>query len=126
MLSFTDQQIHDFLAGLLTLLLVAWGLYLLLRWLRRSRPDMSIGVPIGVALGLRVISAIAVTSSSAASTLRGGDEVGFLASSHAISHTPFLSSQWTDALTGKLFEFVFAGQILVLDSSQTVLRIAQS
>src|SRR4051812_4666487 len=99
--SFTDQQIHDFLVELVTLGVVAWGLYLLLRWLRRSRPDLAIGVPIAVAVGVRVVAAFAVSLSGAASTLRGGDEAGFFLSSQRIAETPFLSTGWTDALTSK-------------------------
>src|SRR5512144_2888473 len=114
MLSFTDQQIHDFFAGLVTLAAVAWALYLLFRWLRRTRLDLAIGVPISVALGLRGLVAIGVSSTGAGSSLRGGDESFFLFQSPLFVHTHFLGSGWTDALTGKLYEFVFAGQIRVL------------
>jgi len=124
--SFTDQQIHDFLAGAVTLGVVVWGLYLLFRWLRRSRQDLAIGTPIAIALGIRVLTAFGVSSSSVASTLRGGDEAGFFLVSQHISGTAFPGSQWTDALTGKLYEFVFASQIGLLDSTQTVLRISQA
>src|SRR4051794_2719294 len=126
MLSASDQQTHDFLAGLLTLFAVSWGLYMLIRWLRRTRPELAIGTPIAVAFGFRVIAAFAVSSTGVASTLRGGDEIGFFDQAQAFSHTPFLSTPWTDALTGKLYEFVFAGQIVTLDSTQTILRISQA
>jgi hypothetical protein len=126
MLSFTDQQIHDFLAGLVTLAVVGWLLYLLVRVLRRSRPDLAIGFPIAVALGIRVLTAIGVSSTGAGASLRGGDETFFVGNSHFISHTQFLGSQWTDALTEHLYEFVFAGQIKLLDSPDLVLRITQA
>jgi hypothetical protein len=126
MLSFTDQQIHDFLAGLVTFAVVVWGLYLLLRWLRRTRPDLAIGKAISVAVGVRILGAFAVSSTGLGSTLRGGDETFFLFGARQISDTPFLSSQWTHALTSKLFEFAFAGQMVTLDSPQTVLRITQA
>ena len=126
MLSFTDQQIHDFLAGLVTLAVVAWALYLLLRYLRRTRLDLAIGGPIALALGLRVLAAIGVDSTGVASSLRGGDESFFLFQSHGFAHTHFLSSDWTDALTGKLYEFVFATQLRILDSPDLVLRITQA
>jgi hypothetical protein len=125
-LSFTDQQIHDFLAELVTLAVVVWVLYLMLRWLRRSRPELSIGVPVAVAFGLRIVTAFGVSSTGVASSLRGGDELVFLGFARSISPTPFLNSQWRDALTSKLYEFVFAGQISALDSTQTVLRISQA
>jgi hypothetical protein len=126
LLSLTDQTVHDWLAGLVTLCGVAWLLFLLLRWLRRSRPDLAIGTPIAVAFGLRVFTSIAVSSTGIAQTLRGGDELFFLDQARAITGTPFLGSDWTNALTEKLFEFVFAGQLLTLDSPDTALRIAQA
>jgi hypothetical protein len=125
-LNYSDQQIHDFLAGALTLAVVIWALYLLLRWLRRTRPELAIGAPIGVALGLRVVAAFGVSSTGVAASLRGGDEVGFFVVSRVIADRPLLGTAWTDALTGKLYEFVFAGQIWALDSTQTVLRISQA
>ena len=125
-MNFSDHQIHDFLASLVTLAVVVWGLYLLIRWLRRSRPDLAIGLPIGVALGVRVVSAIAVSSTGTAASLRGGDEAGFVFNARVISETPFLSPHWTDALTTKLHEFVLASQVLVLDSPDTALRFSQA
>jgi hypothetical protein len=123
--SFSDQGTHNLLAGLVSLGVVAWGLYLLLRFLRRSRPDLAIGRPIFAAVAVRVIAALVVGSSGVATTLRGGDEIGFLARSHEIANTSFFSQRWTDALTGKLFEFIFAGQIAILDSNQNAIRFVQ-
>jgi hypothetical protein len=125
-LSFTDQQIHDWLAGLVTVAVVGWALYFLLRGLRRTRPDLAIGAPIGLAFGIRVLAAIGVSSTGAAATLRGGDEVYFVGLSRSITHTTFLGSDWTEALTKHLYEFVFAGQIKALDSPDLVLRFAQA
>jgi hypothetical protein len=124
--NFTDQQIHDYLAGLVTFAVVAWGLYLLLRWLRGGRPGLAIGAPISVAVGVRVLAAVGASWTGAGASLRGGDETFFLGNSHSITHTSFLSSQWTDALTKHLYEFIFAGQMKVLDSPDLVLRITQA
>jgi hypothetical protein len=126
MLSLTDQQIHDYLAGLVTLAVVSWLLYLLFRRLRRTRLDLAIGVPIAVALGLRILAAIAVSSTGAGASLRGGDEKFFLFESRLFDHTTFLGSDWTDALTKHLHEFVFAVQLRILDSPELVLRITQA
>jgi hypothetical protein len=122
----TDQQIHDYLAGLVTLAAVAWALYLLLRWIRRTRPELAIGIPISIAVGLRVFAAIGVSSTGAAASLRGGDENFFLGHSHFITQTTFPGTPWTDALTKHLSEFVFAGQIKLLDSPDLALRITQA
>src|SRR4051812_12600141 len=98
----------------------------MLRWLRRSRPELTIGVPVAVAFLVRILTAFGVSSTGVASSLRGGDEDVFLGASRLLSSNPFPNSPWRDALTGKLYEFVFASQIWALDSSQTVLRITQA
>src|SRR5581483_3576391 len=125
-LNFTDQQVHDFLAWGVTLAVVGWALVALLRWLRRTRPALSLGAPVATALGVRIIAAFGVSATGLGASLRGGDEVGFFINSQYISHTPFLSAQWTDVLTGKFYEFVFASQILVIGSTQTILRVSQA
>ena len=125
MLSLTDQTIHDTLAGLVTLCAVAWGLYLLLHWLRRTRPELVLGTPVAVAVGLRVLAATAVTATGIGSTLRGGDESFFLEGANEISNSALSGTLWTDALIGSLFKFVFAGQLWILDSSDLALRITQ-
>ncbi len=121
----TDQQIYDVLAGALTLLLVAFGLYVLVRFLARSRPGLAIGVPIAAALGLRVIAAAGVSLTSIASELRGGDEVGFVEEAGAIADSGVGSPDWTTALVETLHEFVIAVQLWALDSPDFVLRIAE-
>jgi hypothetical protein len=122
----TDQTIHDVVGGLVTLSVVAWGLFLFLRRLRRSRPGLAIGTPVAIAVGLRILTAIAVSATGVGSSLRGGDESFFLNTAAIISNTAFLSPDWTDALTGELFNFAFAAQMEVLDPSETVLRITQA
>ena len=123
---FTDQGVHDFLVGLLTLSIIGWVLYLLIQRLKRTRPDLAIGIPVAVALFARVLAAIAVSSTGAASTLRGGDEQYFLQQSHLFLHYSFFGSQWTDALTSNLYEWVFAVQLKAFDSPDLVLRITQA
>jgi hypothetical protein len=125
-LNFTDQQIHDYLAGLVTLAVICWLLYFLLRALRGTRWDLAIGVPVAVALGLRVLAAIGVGSTGVASTLRGGDEDFFLFEANEFVHRSFFGSDWTNALTSNLYEWVFALQIRLLDSPDLVLRITQA
>ena len=124
--SFTDEQIHAYLTGFVTLAVVVWALTLLLRFLRRRRPDLSIGLPVFIALGLRILAAMAVSSTGAGASLRGGDETFFLFESREINAAHFLSTAWTDALTKHLHEFVFASQLRLIDSPDLVLRISQA
>jgi len=122
----TDQPIHDFLVELITLGVVAYLLILVVRWLLRSRPDLSIGTPIAVAFLTRIFAAAGVAQLSFAQTLRGGDELTFLGSAHQTIGTPFGSSLWIHQLTHHLFVFVFAGQLSLFDSPDLALRTTQA
>ena len=93
--------------------------------LRRGRPELSIGLPIVVAFGLRLISLVALPLTGIERTLRGGDELGFLASAAETASSIFGSGAWLDSLTGSLYEFVFATQIALFDSPELTLRITQ-
>ena len=107
--------------------MVAWGLYLLLRWLRGTRPDLAIGAPISVAVGMRVLAAVGVSSTGVASTLRGGDEVGFLFGAQPDQPYPLpWARSGPTRSPSDLYEFIFAGQMRVLDSPDLVLRITQA
>ena len=121
----SDQQIHDILAGALTLAVVGLGLYALVRLLARSRPGLAIGIPIGIAVGLRLLAAAGVSLTSIASELRGGDEFTFMRDATHIAHSTFASSDWTSAIVNDLHEFVLAVQLWALDSPDYVLRIAE-
>jgi hypothetical protein len=120
-----DSAIHQALATLVTLLLCGYVVMLLYRALRRGRPGLSIGLPIAVAFGLRLALVAALPFTGIERTLRGGDERGFLASSAETASSSFGSGAWLDALTGALYEFVFAAQISLFDSPDLALRITQ-
>ena len=120
-----SDGIHDALVTLVTLLLCGYGVILLYRLLRRGRPDLSIGLPIAVAFGLRLISLAALPLTGIERTLRGGDELTFLANSEETASSAFGSGAWVDSLTGSLYEFVFATQIALFDSPEATMRITQ-
>ena len=121
----SDAAIHDRIVELITILVVAYGLALLVRRLRRTRPGLAIGAPVAAAVALRVLAASAVSSTSIAGTLRGGDEFTFLFHAEEISQTSFGSADWTTALTQDLHEFAIALQMWALDSPEAALRIGQ-
>jgi hypothetical protein len=121
----TDQQIYDVLAGFATALLVGYALYLLVRFLARSRPGLAIGVPITAAAVIRGLAAVGVSTTSIGSELRGGDEDFFLGQAHDIAQSGLASSDWINALTGELHEFVLAIQVWAFDSPELVLRFAE-
>ena len=120
-----NDGMHDVLVGLVTLLLCGYGVLVLYRVLRRGRPQLSIGLPLLVAFGVRLISLVALPLTGIERTLRGGDELSFLAGSAGTASSPFGSQAWLDSLTGSLHEFVFATQIALFDSPELTMRITQ-
>ncbi|MGH2951064.1 MAG: hypothetical protein ACRDKX_03370 [Solirubrobacterales bacterium] len=121
----TDQRIYDVLAGTVTVLLFAYGLVLLVRFLARSRPGLAIGVPIALAFAFRIVAAAGVSLTSIGSELRGGDEILFTDNARGIADTTFGSGEWISALTGTLHEFVIAVQVWAFDPPEFALRIGE-
>jgi hypothetical protein len=121
----TDQVLYDGLAVLVTVLVVAYAVYLLLRWLRGSRPNLPIAAPIAVALALRVVAAVGIYLAGAQG-LFGSDEQRFLAEAQDIAATPFMSGPWIEPLGGELYKFVFAVQFSILDGPELALRVTQA
>src|SRR4029079_15071622 len=103
----------------------AVGLWMLVRTLERDREGFAIGIAVATAVAVRVIASTAVSLTSIERFLRGGDEVAFLNISSNIAHMAFGSPQWTGALTGNLYEFIFATQIGLFDSPSQAMRVAQ-
>jgi len=120
-----DTTIHDVAVFAITLLVVAYGLWMLVRTLERGREGFSIGFAVATAVAIRVIASMAVSLTSIERVLRGGDELAFLKVSGNIAHTAFGASPWIDSLTGNLYEFIFATQIGLFDSPTQAMRVAQ-
>jgi hypothetical protein len=120
------QRFTDVLTTLVTFAIVALVIALVLRALRRSRPELEIGIPISVALALRVVGAMIVSLTGVGSSLRGGDELAFLFKADVVTRSAFGSSDWTHALTNDLHVFVIAVQRAALDSPDMALRVTES
>lgn len=73
---------------ILTTLFVGGVLWFLVRKFRRSRPDLRIGGPIAVGLGLRLAAIAGIGLTGLGSTLRGGDETTFLYYANYLAHQP--------------------------------------
>lgn len=121
-----DHILYDVLAAVTTLVAVAYLLRLLVVRLRRARPDLSIGRPVAAALVLRVAAAASVSLTAVGPALRGGDEVAFLGAARELSEAPLGSPAWGEALTGELYNFVFAVQLFAFEPPELALRITQA
>jgi hypothetical protein len=121
-----DSSVINIECVIITALSVAFGLALLLRLLRRSRPEFSVGVPLAVGYMLRLLVIAGVSATGIGATLRGGDELGYLSSAHHIAGLSWTSGQWlpTDHQSF-LHVLLFAAQLRILGSPEGALRIAQ-
>jgi hypothetical protein len=92
--------------------------------LRRRRPQLAIGFPIAVALGIRLLAIAAVTSTGLETALRGGDEQTFLYWAHRLAGSPFGHGFYPHGHY-PLHTVVFALQLKIGDFSNGALRITQ-
>jgi hypothetical protein len=79
---------------MLTVLVVGYFLWWLVRRLTRSRPELQIGWPLGIGFGLRMAAIAGIGLTGLESTLRGGDESTFLQWAHYLSRQPFGHGYW--------------------------------
>src|SRR3954454_9302021 len=73
-----DETILNAERVVLVVLVVAWVLWALIHTLARTRPDLSIGVPVAVGVGVRLAAIAGIGATGLNSSLRGGDETTFL------------------------------------------------
>jgi hypothetical protein len=96
------------LAGACALALVLW-------FVRRSRPDLRIGIPIAVAFGVRILAATGIGQTDVAPELRGGDENTFQFRGEALASEPLFSPESLDKLVSQLHTFLISIHHRVLD-----------
>ena len=107
-INLSDRSLYLDECVLIALILGAYAVWLLVAWLRRSRPGLRIGRAVAVAFLLRLIAAAALGSISIGSQLRGGDEDTFLARAHELVNHSITSSASLDSLTSELHTFLFS------------------
>jgi hypothetical protein len=121
-----DSSVIEVECVIVTALGVAFGLALALRALKRSRPELAVGTPLAVGYVLRLLVIAGVSATGVGSTLRGGDELAFLADAHRVAGLSWTSGEWLPTNHQSfLHVLVFAAQLKTLGSPQDALRIAQ-
>lgn len=110
---------------ILALLIVIGTLACAIRRLRRRRPDLRIGLPIAVGVGLRLLAVVAINATgSLQSQLRGGDEQTFLSLARVLASAPWGTASLPHG-PYQLQTVVFAVQFKLGDLSTTGLRVTQ-
>jgi hypothetical protein len=121
-----DATVINVECVMITALAVAFALIWLLRRLRRTRAELSIGKPLAVGFVLRVLVVAGVSLTGVGSTLRGGDEITFMKQAHQIAAFPWTSGQWFPwNHASYLHVLVFAAQLKLFGSPEGALRITQ-
>jgi hypothetical protein len=120
-----DSLVNQAEGVILATVLGAYVLGLIVRLLRRSRPDWRPVGPLAVGLALRLAAIAGVSASGLAATLHGGDETGFLANARLIAAAPFSSSVWTPGGAYHLHEIVMALQVKLAGLGESALRVTQ-
>src|SRR4051794_3150758 len=122
----SDQTLYDVVSTLLTGAMSAAAIFALVRGLRRSRPDLAIGVPISVAFGVRVLATAAVSLTAVAREIRGPDELGFLGQARELVVQGITAPASLHVLTSAFQTWTFAFQLRVLgDVPDLALRMTQ-
>ncbi len=121
----SDTTLQSALVAILTGIVVAFGLWQVMRHLQRRHLGLAIGLPLAVGFLARVVTVIAVDGTGLSTTLRGGDEIAFRKGAASLAALPLSSPEWLTEITTRLHVAVFAGQIRLLDSPPTALRIVQ-
>jgi hypothetical protein len=122
-INLSDRSLYLDECFLIALVLGAYALWLLVRWLRRSRPGLAIGKPVAVAFGLRIIAAAALGSLSFGADLRGGDETTFLNHAHALLTQALTSGKALDTMTGELHTWIFSLNFRIFNPDPPVLML---
>ena len=84
--------------GLAVLLMALTLSYAVVR-LRRSRPDFNVGVPVAVAVAIRLWAIAGIAATGSASTLRGGDELTYMNYARQLA---IPRGAWASARTGRI------------------------
>jgi hypothetical protein len=119
----TDTNIAAETVILATLLSMG-VLWFVLHRLRRGRPGFTVGFPLGVAFGIRLLAIAGVSSTGLQSALRGGDETTFLSFARLLAADPFGHGYYPHGQY-PLHVVTFAMQIKFGHFSEGAMRITQ-
>jgi hypothetical protein len=133
----SDHGLYAAEGVVLTTLIGVFMVWLASRALERRRPGLSLARPMIIAFAARIIGAAALGLASFGSSIRGGDEPGFVFQAHFIAAMPFSSSTWLQSLIGRgtlhtahgaitlsgsLHIFLMALQVRLFDASVLAMR----
>ena len=120
----SEKLLSDVQGLILTAIVVGGILAIVVKRMRVTRPGLAITLPIVVAVGLRLLTIVAINSTGVQAQLRGGDETTFLTYAHAIAASPW-GRGFLPHGSYQLQTEVFAAQIKLFNLDPTALRVTQ-
>jgi hypothetical protein len=120
----SDHLLYQVEGFLLVLSVATYGLWLLVKRLRRGRADLQIGAAIAVAMLVRLAAAGALSLLPNSRAFRGPDELVFLENAQEISDSSLGSILTGHGITS-LHEWLFALQERLFEASDLTLRLTQ-
>jgi hypothetical protein len=108
----------------LAILFVGLVLMAAIKRLRRVRPGMLIGLPLGVAFGIRLLAIVGINATGLGSSLRGGDETTFLDLAQTLAAQPLGHGDFPHG-PYQLQTVLFALQIKLGFLNVTAMRVTQ-
>lgn len=120
----SDVMLRRVEALILVGAVVAYVLAFVITRLRRRRPDLRIGLPVAVGVGVRLLAVAGINATSVSASLRGGDEQTYLGFANILAGTPW-GRGFLPHGPYQLQTVVFAAQIKLADLSPTAMRVTQ-
>lgn len=109
---------------ILVTLLVSGFFFYLHRRFRRTRPDFSVGKPFVVAFGLRLAAIVGISATGLSKSLRGGDELTFMALARDLAAQPLGHGDFPHGLY-QLHTVIFALELKLGFLTEGAMRVVQ-
>ena len=103
----SEEQLYELMCQLVALLGGAFLVIFANSRLRHKHRGLAIGNALAAAFFIRTLAAFGLESTSAAYTLRGGDEITFIGHAQSLARWDFLSTATFDAFTHEFHVWVF-------------------
>jgi hypothetical protein len=120
-----DSSLFENLCLVLWAFVLGWGGVLLYRLLRRSRPNLGVGMPLVLGAAIRVAVAASVSLTSYGAILRGPDEQTWLENASAVTREGPFSELGIDELTTSFHVWIIAVQNVIGPVPELSLRMVQ-
>ena len=119
-----DSAFNNVETVVLAFLVACYALMWALHALRKRRPELQVGLPLAVGVGIRLAAIVGISATGLSSTLRGGDEVTFTDYAQHLASQPFGRGFLPHGIY-QLHVVLFALELKIANFTQGGMRIIQ-